>query len=138
MGVANMEKFAIALRDSIDENDFTLRVYFDEASGTRLTFQNFSKRLGRPIVVAYAHTNYVSQLLKYGREQRETIVVSALRGLLKIPGLTPKSIVQSDWSDNPYSRGAYSCIKVHGGPELIRSLASPAYGGRLLFAGEAT
>jgi monoamine oxidase len=76
--------------------------------------------------------------LKYGREQREAIVVSALRGLLKIPGLTPKSIVQSDWSDNPYSRGAYSCIKVHGGPELIRSLALPAYGGRLLFAGEAT
>jgi polyamine oxidase len=138
MGVAQMEKFAIALRDPIDESDFTLRVYFDETTGTRLTFQNFSKRLGHPVVVAYAHTNYVTHFLKHGRQEREAIVVNALRATLKTPGLTPKSIVQSDWGDSPYSRGAYSCIKVHGGPELIRSLASPAYGGRLLFAGEAT
>jgi len=138
MGMAHMEKFAIALRDPIAESDFTLRVYFDATTGTRLTFQNFSKRLGHPIVVAYAHTNYVSHFLKHGRQEREAIVVNALRATLKTPGLTPKSIVQSDWSDNPYSRGAYSCIKVHGGPEFIRNLASPAYGGRLLFAGEAT
>lgn len=137
-GFAKMEKLAILLRAPIEDEDFTLRVYYDAQSGCRLTFQNFSKRLGRPILVAYAHTDYVTKFIQYRQDEREKIVLNALRAMLGQPELKAESVVHSAWSDDPYSQGAYSFIKVRGGPQLMHQLSMPLYGGRLLFAGEAT
>jgi monoamine oxidase len=137
-GVAQMEKLAILLSEPIEDEDFTLRVYYDAQDGCRLTFQNFSKRLGRPILVAYAHTDYVPKFVRHSHAERETIVLSALRAMLGKSQLQAETVVQSTWSGDPYSQGAYSFIKVHGGPQLMHELSLPAYAGRLLFAGEAT
>jgi polyamine oxidase len=137
-GFAKMEKLAILLRAPIQDEDFTLRVYYDAQSGCRLTFQNFSKRLGRPILVAYAHTDYVSKFIQHSQDEREGIVLNALRAMLGQPQLQAESVVHSAWSDDPYSQGAYSFVKVHGGPQLMNMLSTPLCGGRLLFAGEAT
>lgn len=137
VGIATMEKFAIALPAAPDSS-FTMQVYYNEKTGCRLTFQNHSKRLGKPVVVAYAHTDYARKFVQFDAKTRERIVIEALRDLLGDPSLTPTQIVQSDWVKGVHSRGAYSFIKVHQGPEIFPPLASPEHGGRVLFAGEAT
>jgi monoamine oxidase len=137
-GFACMEKTVVLLRTPIQDEDFTLRVFYDSRTGCRLTFQNFSKRLGRPILVAYAHTDYVSTFLQHGLKERDDIVLNALRAMVGEPRLQADSIVHSAWFDEPYSKGAYSFVKVHGGPELMHRMSLPLHEGRLLFAGEAT
>ncbi|WP_395670277.1 flavin monoamine oxidase family protein [Phenylobacterium sp.] len=136
-GMALMEKFAMAFAKPLPDN-FTTRVFYDGRDGRRLTFQNVSKNAGQPLAQCYVHTDYISQFVRHVRDERQRIVLAALREMLGDPGLSPIETLQSDWTDSPYSRGAYSYIKVHKGPEVINALAAPLNGGRLLFAGEAT
>jgi len=137
IAVSQMEKFVLALTEPLPWS-FTTRIYYDHRDGCRLTFQNLAHRLKKPVAIAYAHTDYAKVFLTHRRSEREAIVVNALRRLVGDPKLQPISVIQSDWADSPYSRGAYSMIPAHGGPEHIVQLGQPAFDGRLLFAGEGT
>jgi len=138
-GITKMEKIVLLFDQAQAELiDFTTQVFFDHRSGVRLTFQNLTEQSGRPVVVAIAHTDYIDSFVKLDFDQRLDLVVDALRALLNAPQLRPIQVQQSDWSNNPYSRGAYSHIRTGQGPQTIQNLAKPVYGGRVLFAGSAT
>lgn len=49
----------------------------------------------------------------------------------------PRAVARTQWTMDPFARGAYSYIAVGGSPSDMETLAAPV-GGRLFFAGEAT
>ncbi|HHH9110637.1 FAD-dependent oxidoreductase [Pseudomonas aeruginosa] len=138
-GMSNMEKLVYLFDDKDAESlDFTTEVYSDSRTGVRITFVNISEQITKPSVAAIVHTDYVEKFSKLSQEDGSKLVLSALRQMTGHVDLTPKRVVQSDWTNNPFYKGAYSYIRVGSGPENIQALASPIFDGRVLFAGEAT
>ncbi|MFK8397776.1 flavin monoamine oxidase family protein [Pseudomonas sp. BGr12] len=138
-GMAKMEKYAFLFNEKdAAKIDFKTVVYNNSSTGVRITYVNISDQVNRPVVVGIVHTDYIEQFVKLDRTQRYNLVVNSLREMLKAPDLEPSESVESNWTDNPYSLGAYSYLRIGEGPKLIEDLAEPVSGGRVLFAGEAT
>jgi monoamine oxidase len=93
-----------------------------------------------PLLVAWAGGPDATALAGRGAEEMADAAVTALAGSLGLPRRRVASRVLAswthDWRSDPYSRGAYSYVRV-GGVGSSRRLARPVLG-TLFFAGEAT
>ena len=147
IGFAKQEKFAILLENPIENWNpavgktvgSTQHIFYDSRSGCRITFWDLRAHYDKPVVKCSVHAaNYISKFVQYTPQEREDIVVKSLRMMVARPDFKVKKLVQTSWHDEPFSKGSWSFIKVHGSPELFTALGIPEYGGRLLFAGEAT
>jgi monoamine oxidase len=93
-----------------------------------------------PIITAWAPAKSAEALAGMGEARIVDRALDTLSGLLQVE----KSLVQSqlvstyfhDWDSDPFSRGAYSYVKV-GGEGCQKTLAAPV-ANTLFFAGEAT
>ena len=70
-------------------------------------------------------------------ERRVTEVLELVRSVTGIEPPAPTAVAASDWAVDPYSRGAYSFIRLGSSRKDLDLLGEPI-GGRLVFAGEAT
>ena len=88
-----------------------------------------------PYLVAWAGGPKADRLT---RLSDENLIAEALRGLRSIFGRVPapRAALVHDWRRDPFSRGAYSYVRV-GGEGAREELAAPI-GDTLFFAGEAT
>ena len=84
-----------------------------------------------PTLVAHIFASAVPHLKN---ENRLLDMIADAAGT-KVP--KPVEVTTTRWSDDPYSRGAYTHISIGAEPKLADLLADPVHG-RLLFAGEHT
>src|SRR4029453_6915542 len=92
---------------------------------------------GAPVLVAFAVGHAAKRELGRPLEQRVTEVLELVRSDTGVEPPAPTDVVASEWAVDPYSRGAYSFIRLGSSREDLERLGEPI-GGRLLFAGEAT
>lgn len=92
---------------------------------------------GGPVLVAFAFGS-THQWLEH--EDTADSVASAMSSLEQIFGSgipEPVAAVRSEWSRDPFSRGAYTFLAEGAGPDDLELLGIP-HARRVLFAGEAT
>lgn len=92
---------------------------------------------GAPVLVAFAVGHAAKRVLGRPLEQRVTEINELVRSVTGVEPPTPTDVVASEWAVDPYSRGAYSFIRLGSSREDLERVGEPI-GGRLLFAGEAT
>ena len=92
---------------------------------------------GDPVLVAFAIGPAAERVLGRPLEQRVTEVLELVRSETGVEPPAPSDVVASAWATDPFSRGAYSFIRMGSSREDLERLGEPI-GGRLLFAGEAT
>lgn len=92
---------------------------------------------GVPVLVAFSVGHAAKRVLGRPLEQRVTEVLELVRSVTGVEPPAPTDVVASEWAVDPYSRGAYSFIRLGSSREDLERLGQPI-GGRLLFAGEAT
>ena len=98
---------------------------------------NLDPIVGEPAALAFAYGSRAGVL----SDVREDAAVDRLLGLLRAvadgPVPEPVAVGRSCWAADPFSRGAYTFLRVGSTPDDLELLGLPV-GGRLLFAGEAT
>jgi polyamine oxidase len=92
---------------------------------------------GAPVLVAFAVGHAAKRVLGRPLEKRVSEVLELVRSVTGVEPPAPTDVVASEWAVDPYSRGAYSFIRLGSTREDLERLGEPI-GGRLLFAGEAT
>jgi polyamine oxidase len=92
---------------------------------------------GAPVLVAFAVGPAAKRVLGRPLEERVTEVLQLVRSVTGVEPPAPTDVVASEWAVDPYSRGAYSFIRLGSSRDDLERLGEPI-GGRLLFAGEAT
>jgi polyamine oxidase len=92
---------------------------------------------GAPVLVVFAVGHAAKRVLGRSVEQRVTEVLELVRSVTGVDPPAPTDVVASEWAVDPYSRGAYSFIRLGSSRADLERLGEPI-GGRLLFAGEAT
>jgi len=93
-----------------------------------------------PVLVAWSGGPPAAELARKGYEGIRSAALRDLSGHLGISRRRLDSLLEGawmhDWDDDPFSRGAYSYVRV-GGAEAAKALSRPVEG-TLFFAGEAT
>jgi polyamine oxidase len=92
---------------------------------------------GEPVMVVLAGGSGNGWLMDGTVEQAVERVRSAVERVTGLAMPVPIAATRTDWSGDPFSRGAYSYVSVASSPADLDLLGQP-HGGRILFAGEAT
>jgi monoamine oxidase len=92
---------------------------------------------GAPVLVAFTMGPSADRVAGRPLERRVTEVLELVRSVTQVDLPAPTDVVASEWAADPYSRGAYSYIRLGSSRDDLDRLGEPI-GGRLLFAGEAT
>lgn len=92
---------------------------------------------GAPVMVVLAGGSGHGWLMEGTVDQAVERIRSAVERVTGLAMPAPVAGTRSDWSGDPFSRGAYSYISVTSSPADLDLLGQP-HEGRMLFAGEAT
>jgi monoamine oxidase len=90
-----------------------------------------------PVLVAFAFGSDVGVVTDGSLQDAVTRVLELLRRILGSAPPDPTAAVRTTWSEDPFSRGAYTYVAVGAEPADLDFLAGPV-GARLVFAGEHT
>ncbi|HEY6091558.1 MAG TPA: FAD-dependent oxidoreductase [Gemmatimonadales bacterium] len=90
-----------------------------------------------PALVLVTGGSLARKIESWPEDQVRAWSMRALREMFGGTVPEPRAVARTQWTLDPYSRGAYSYIAVGGTPSDMETLAQPV-GGRLFFAGEAT
>ena len=115
-----------------------MRFLFSQESWFPTWWTTFPERL--PMIVGWAPYHSAAELSKADESLVFSSACERLRSLLHMGEQEIEQLIESaswhDWMKDPFTRGAYSYVKV-GGESAQAELAAPV-GTRLFFAGEAT
>ncbi|HSG85757.1 MAG TPA: NAD(P)/FAD-dependent oxidoreductase [Candidatus Limnocylindrales bacterium] len=92
---------------------------------------------GEPVMVVLAGGSGQGWLMEGTVDQAVDRVRAAVERVTGLAMPVPVAATRTDWSGDPFSRGAYSYVSVAASPADLDLLGEP-HGGRILFAGEAT
>ena len=90
-----------------------------------------------PVLVAFAFGSGVSAVAAGSEREAVARMLELLRRLLGSAPPEPTHVVRTAWSDDPFTRGAYTYVAVGADHADVDLLGEPV-GERLLFAGEHT
>lgn len=137
LGFGRFEKVMLRFDDAFWSADAPFAVIPDSEASDWLVCFELHAFTGAPVLVAFAVGPAAERALERSVEQRVSEVLDLVRSHLGVEPPAPTEVVASDWTSDPYSRGAYSFVGMGSSREDLERLGQPI-GGRLLFAGEAT
>jgi len=141
LGVGFFEKVVMVFKKRYWQNTFSQTLSYLGGLGQNRKFPLFidmSQYAGAPTLVCIYSGSFAQQVQKSMSKQeliRNTLDV--LRTVIGSSFPEPIAASATNWTTDPFSRGAYSYFAVGSSSSDIRTLAEPV-GNRLLFAGEAT
>jgi monoamine oxidase len=136
LGFGRFEKVILRFDEPFWSGPEPFAVVPEEASDWLICFE-LHAFTGAPVLVAFTIGPAAERVLARPLEQRVTEVLELVRSATGLEPPAPTDVVASEWAVDPYSRGAYSFIRLGSSREDLDRLGEPI-GGRLLFAGEAT
>jgi polyamine oxidase len=137
LGFGRFEKVVLRFDEPFWSRPEPFAVAPDSDASDWLTCFELHAFTGAPVLVAFAIGHAAERVLGRPLEQRVSEVLELVRSVTGVEPPAPTDVAASEWAVDPYSRGAYSFIRVGSSREDLESLGEPI-GGRLLFAGEAT
>ncbi len=137
MGFGRFEKVILRFDEPFWRRDEPFAVIPDADAGDWLACFELHAFTGAPVLAAFAMGPAADRVLGRPLADRVAEVLALVRASTGIDPPTPTDVVGSGWGHDPYSRGAYSFIRIGSSREDLDRLGEPI-DGRLLFAGEAT
>jgi monoamine oxidase len=137
LGFGRFEKVMLRFDDAFWNGGAPFAVIPDSEASDWLVCFELHAFTGAPVLVAFAVGPAAERARERSVEQRVSEVLGLVRSHLGVEPPAPTDFVASDWTSDPYSRGAYSFVGMGSSREDLGRLGQPI-GGRLLFAGEAT
>lgn len=135
LGVAHFEKAILTFPEAVFKDNQV--VYYLSENGDDFTYlESVEKYTGSPTIIAFsAGSNAKNQRKLSAAKKRERLleIISEIHGS-KIP--KPSHALFSNWSEDPFSRGAFTFLKTGSQRKDQKRLAKAVHK-RLLFAGEA-
>lgn len=98
---------------------------------------NLDPIVGEPVALAFAYGSRAGVLCDVSTDAAVDRLLGLLRAVGNGPVPEPVAVGRSCWAADPFSRGAYTFVRVGSTVDDLEALGLPV-DGRLLFAGEAT
>jgi polyamine oxidase len=137
LGFGRFEKVILRFDDAFWGGTAPLAILPDGETSDWLVCFELNAFTRAPLLVAFAVGPAAELVLERSVEQRVSEVLDLVRACTSIDPPPPADVVASEWTNDAYSRGAYSFVRLGSSREDLDRLGEPI-DGRLLFAGEAT